>query len=123
MDPQLIGQGCAAGSAHHSDADSAESRLLGCTVGDPACALAAQRADPSTYADASDAPMLLLHGTADCTVPLGQSTLLHERLAAAGACSIQRDVLGAAHGGPEWMSPEVQEAAAEFLDRVLEPAD
>jgi acetyl esterase/lipase len=123
MDPQLIAQGCAAGSAHHSDADSAESRLLGCTVGDPSCAPATQRADPSTYVDATDAPMLLLHGTADCTVPLGQSTLLHERLTAAGACSIQRDVIGAGHGGPQWTSPEVQEAAVEFLDRVFERAN
>jgi hypothetical protein len=63
--------------------------------------------------------MLLMHGTADCTVPLAQSTWLRERMVAAGACAVQRDVRGAEHGGPPWTSPEAQEAAAEFLDRVL----
>jgi fermentation-respiration switch protein FrsA (DUF1100 family) len=67
--------------------------------------------------------MLLLHGTADCTVPVGQSTLLHEQLVAAGACAIRRDVIGAGHGGPAWTSPEVQEATADFLDRVLKAGD
>jgi len=120
MDPQLISQGCAAGSAHHDDANSAESRLLGCTVGDPGCAAAVQSADPGAYADGSDPPMLLLHGSADCNVPLGQSTLLRERLNAAGACAVQRTVVGAGHGGPEWTGPEAQDAAADFLDRVLD---
>jgi len=120
MDSQLVAQGCPAGSAHHGDADSAESRLLGCTVGDPGCASAVQRADPGTYADASDPPMLLLHGSADCNVPEDQSALLSEKLNAAGACAIARTVLGAGHGGPEWTSPEAQDAAADFLDRVLD---
>jgi acetyl esterase/lipase len=119
MDPQLLAQGCPAGSAHHGDADSAESRLLGCTVADAACAAAAGRADPTNYADAADPPTLLLHGTADCTVPLGQSTLLRERLESVGACAVQRTVVGAGHGGPDWTSREVQDAAAGFLDLVL----
>jgi acetyl esterase/lipase len=123
MDSQLLLQGCPAGSAHHGDADSAESRVLGCTVSAADCAAAAQRADPSRYADASDAPMLLLHGTSDCTVPIAQSTLLHEHLVAAGACAIQRSVIGAGHGGPAWTSREVQEATADFLDRVLGAGD
>jgi hypothetical protein len=120
MDPQLIAQGCAVGSAHHGDADSAESRLLGCTISDPGCAAAVRRADPGNYADATDPPMLLLHGSSDCTVPVGQSTLLAGQLSAAGSCAVQRTVLGAGHGGPEWTSSEAQDAAADFLDRVLD---
>lgn len=123
MDPQVLAQGCRAGSAHHDDADSAESRLLGCTVGAADCAAAVRRADPANYADASDAPMLLLHGTADCNVPFGQSTLLQEQMNAVGACVIQRSVIGAEHGGPPWTSPEVQQAAADFLDRVFRAED
>jgi predicted esterase len=64
--------------------------------------------------------MLLLHGTEDCVSPRGQSKHLREALDAAGACAVQRTVLGAGHGGPAWTSPEVQEVTADFLDRVLE---
>jgi acetyl esterase/lipase len=120
MDPQLLAQACPAGSAHHGDADSAESRLLGCTIDDTACAAAVSRADPTTYADVSDPPTLLLHGTDDCTVPMGQSTLLRERLDAVGACAVKRAVMAAGHGGPEWTSREVQDAVAQFLDRALD---
>lgn len=121
MDAQLLAQGCPAGSAHHGEADSAESRLLGCTLASPDCADAARRADPATYATAGDPPMLLLHGTEDCVSPVGQSTVLAEALTAAQSCAILREVQGAAHGGPAWLSPETQDATAEFLDRVLQP--
>jgi hypothetical protein len=53
-------------------------------------------------------------------VPLAQSTLLAQQLQTAGACAVQRSVLGAGHGGPEWTSVEVQDAAADFLDRVFQ---
>ena len=119
MDAQLLAQGCPAGSAHHGESDSAESRLLGCTLASPACADAARRADPATYVTAGDPPMLLLHGTEDCVSPVGQSQLLAEALTAAQSCAILRKVQGAAHGGPAWLSPETQDTTAEFLDRVL----
>ena len=67
----------------------------------------------------SDPPHLLLHGTDDCTVPAGQSAWLAQSLSAAGSCVVHRRVQGATHGGPEWTSAEVQDATAEFLDRVL----
>jgi len=119
MDPQLLAQGCAASSAHHDAADSPESRLLGCTLGDANCADAARLADPTRYADASDPPTLLLHGTVDCTVPIAQSTLLAEQLGSVGACAVSRRVTGAGHGGPQWSSPEVQDVTADFLDSIL----
>jgi acetyl esterase/lipase len=119
MDAQLLAQGCPAGSASHGDASSAESRLLGCTLSSGDCADEAQRADPAQYTDSSDPPQLLLHGTDDCVVPAGQSTLLGQALSATGSCVIDRRVQGAAHGGAAWTSAEVQDATAEFLDRVL----
>jgi len=119
MDSQLLTQGCAAGTAHHDAPDSPESHLLGCTLGAADCADAARRADPTQYADASDPPTLLLHGTSDCTVPLAQSTLLEDQLGTGGSCAVARRVTGAGHGGPQWTSPEVQEVTADFLDAVL----
>ncbi len=42
-------------------------------------------ASPTTYVDASDPPILILHGTADKTVALGQSELFAAALKQAGA--------------------------------------
>ncbi|EAU69975.1 alpha/beta hydrolase [Stigmatella aurantiaca] len=117
MDTQLRDQGCSTGG--HSSPTSGESLLLGCTVGDAACASAVSRANPVTYANAGDPPTLLMHGTADCVVPGAQSGLLRDALSAAGTCNAFRPVLGAGHGTPHWLTAPVQEPVAAFLDAVL----
>lgn len=117
MDAQARAQGCPASS--HGTANSAESQVLGCTVSDPACAEAARRANPATYADAGDPPFLIMHGTQDCVVPRAQSTLLFNALRSAGSCAQMRTVNGAAHGGSPWTSAVVQDAVADFLDDAL----
>jgi acetyl esterase/lipase len=117
MDAQARVQGCPA--SNHGAADSAESQVLGCTVSDPACAEAARRANPATYADASDPPFLIMHGTQDCVVPRAQSSLLFNALRSASSCAQIRTVNGAAHGGPPWTSAVVQDAVANFLDDAL----
>jgi acetyl esterase/lipase len=117
MDAQLRVQGCSTGG--HSSPTSGESLLLGCTVGDAACAGAVSRANPVTYANAGDPPTLLMHGTADCVVPGAQSELLRDALSAAGTCNAFRPVLGAGHGTPHWLTAPVQEAVAAFLGTVL----
>jgi acetyl esterase/lipase len=117
MDAQARLQGCPA--SNHGAADSAESQVLGCTVNDPACAEAARRANPATYADAGDPPFLIMHGTQDCVVPRAQSTLLFNTLRNAGSCALIRNVNGAAHGGTPWTSAVVQDAVANFLDDAL----
>ncbi|WP_244238164.1 prolyl oligopeptidase family serine peptidase [Corallococcus terminator] len=122
MDAQLLARGCGPGSAQHSQPDSPESQLVGCTVGDESCQDAVRRASPITHAGAGDPPMLLLHGDADCTVPREQSLALASALTSAGRCVLRRDVVGAGHGGPEWVSTPVQDTVANFLDAVLKPA-
>lgn len=119
MDSQLLAQGCPAGSAHHDEADSAESRLLGCTLSAPECASQARLADPASHADGTDPPLFLLHGTQDCVSPTQQSVVLANALSTVQACAVMRRVQGAEHGGPAWQSSEVQDATADFLDRVL----
>jgi len=67
----------------HSAPDSPESQLIGATVHDePELAL---RASPVSYVTANAAPLLLLHGSLDRTVPAGQSAEIYELLTAAGA--------------------------------------
>lgn len=119
MDSQLLAQGCAPGAANHSAATSAESRLVGCTVGDSSCSAAVSAANPITYVGANTPPIMILHGTMDCTVPIGQSDLLKAAMDAAGRCAIRRDLSGAGHGGPEWLTSPPQDAVAEFLENVL----
>lgn len=119
MDAQLLAQGCAAGSAIHGAAGSAESRLAGCTVSDVSCSNVVRAANPITYVGSNTPPIMILHGTLDCTVPMGQSDLLKSAMDGAGRCAVRRNLLGAGHGGPEWLTSPPQDAVAEFLDTVL----
>ena len=65
------------------------------------------------------APLLIVHGDRDPTVPLEQSTTFHARLQAAGADSTLHVVAGAGHGGEEFRTPEMHERVAAFFDRHL----
>jgi acetyl esterase/lipase len=119
MDAELLAQGCP--SANHGIAGSAESDFLGCTVNSQACVPAIDRANPITYVGSSTPPLFMLHGTADCTVPNAQTTLLQQAMDAAGRCALKRNVVGAGHGGPEWLTSPVQDTVQPFLDAVLKP--
>jgi acetyl esterase/lipase len=54
-------------------------------------------ASPVTYASKDDPPTLILHGTADTTVPVSQSELLHKALKRAGVSAQLVIVKGARH--------------------------
>ena len=56
-----------------------------------------RKASPVTYARAGSPPLLILHGTADTTVPPHQSELLHAALQGAGASSELLLIADAAH--------------------------
>lgn len=64
------------------DGNAAGSRLLGCDDPCPADKIAA--VSPVTYIDKSDPPFLLIHGTADKTVPVAQSHIGEAALRKAG---------------------------------------
>lgn len=94
--------------------------LLGENLPDEELAAAAAEASPVAYARADAPPFLIAHGTADTTVPIAQSELLHERLVAAGARSSFVPVDGIGHnfnGHPEIQQLVVQ--AVEFFAREL----
>ena len=55
------------------------------------------KASPVTYASRDDPPVLILHGTADATVPVKQSELLHAALKKVGATTRHVIVEGAPH--------------------------
>ncbi len=56
------------------------------------------RANSITHVDANDPVMFVAHGTADSSVPLKQSTKLHNALAAAGVPHTYLEVARAGHG-------------------------
>jgi acetyl esterase/lipase len=81
---------------NHLAANSPESRFLGGKItGLPD---QVRRANPITYVDKDDPPMLIMHGKEDKTVIFNQSELLHAALLKAGAITKFVPVSNAGHG-------------------------
>ncbi|MDR3707289.1 MAG: alpha/beta hydrolase [Capsulimonadaceae bacterium] len=82
---------------------------------------AVQDANPCHWVTRDDAPFLIVHGTNDCVVPLGQSELLERALTRVGL-PVQLVVLpNAGHCDPLFESTPVLALCARFFDRTLRP--
>lgn len=68
------------GGLDHNSPASPESLLVGCPI--QTCPATVAQANPMTYVDGDDPPLLFLHGQADFLVPHGQSELLYARIKA-----------------------------------------
>ena len=79
----------------HDSPTSPESFLIGCAI--QTCPNETQLANPITYVQGSEIPIMLLHGEFDQLVPNGQSVLLFEALANAGSSATFISVPGAGH--------------------------
>ncbi len=104
------------GYESHARENAPEGKLLGGAVADRP--EQARAANPITYVDGEDPPFLIIHGSADPTVPLNQSQLLHEALVAAEVPSHFITVKGGGHG-KGFPSSALSETAADFFDRHL----
>jgi acetyl esterase/lipase len=87
-------------------------------------------ASPTTYVDARDPPMLVIHGAADKLVAPAQSTELHERLLAAGVQSHLVMIPGVDHGliGPDLAATRAASLKAlgltfDFFAQLYPPPD
>lgn len=118
MDAELAHHDCPHADCHTCPG-SPESRLLGRTVRDDP--EAARRASPLAYLRATDPPFLVMHGSADCTVPVEQSNELADRLEALGVSVEHVVVDGAMHGDHRWSSRRASDAVDRFLDARLAP--
>src|SRR5260370_175607 len=105
------------GPVCHNCAISGESYLIGCAI--QTCPVLTERANPINYVTADDAAFLIMHGTADCEVPAGQSQLLYNALQGAGLDATINFVQGAGHGGQEFADPALLAQVDTFLDRTL----
>lgn len=113
MDTQAIAQGCQ--STNHNSANSAESLLVGCQI--QTCPTAVARANPMTYVSDDDPPFFIQHGTADCTVPLGQSAIFNSLLSVSGESPVYLPLAGAGHGGAQFLAPANIALVSEFISR------
>jgi acetyl esterase/lipase len=95
---------------------NAVTRLLGGDTG--AKKDLAIKANPITYIDKSDPPVLILHGEKDGLVPVSQSRLLHDALKTAGVESELVVVPGAGHDGKVF-TKENADKMGPFFDKHL----
>jgi acetyl esterase/lipase len=102
----------------HDDPDSPEARLIGAPVQDRPDLVS--RADPCRWVTAEAPPFLIMHGTHDRLVPVGQSELLAQRLREAGVAVELRCIEGADHVFEGYVGGAalVEEVIA-FLSRML----
>lgn len=99
MDADAMAENC--NGICHNCADSPEARLIDCTGTLDSCPTEATHASPVTHVTADDAPFVVLHGTADCTVAPNQGQRMHDALIAAGVASEHFVVPGAGHSNGE----------------------
>ena len=80
-----------------------------------------RQASPIAHAKSTAAPILILHGTADTTVPYGQAAAMVAKLKAAGATVELFTAPDAAHtfwSTPKWYEPS-EKAMSDFLFRFV----
>jgi acetyl esterase/lipase len=81
-------------------------------------------ASPAAHATADDPPFLIIHGTADDTVPVSQSRRLRDALVGAGVDVELIEVPGGGHGNFRDTKPnyrELERRMVEFFDKHLKP--
>jgi acetyl esterase/lipase len=79
----------------------------------------ARLASPVFYVDATDPPLLLLHGDQDPQMPINQSHELQGAYEAAGLDAPFEVVHGAVHGGPGFFDDARTSLVVDFLDHHL----
>ena len=77
---------------------------------------AARAAAPVTHVTRDDPPFLIMHGTADNTVPIAQADLFHAALTKAGVDSTYVKIDDGGHG---FGGPKVQARVKAFFDKRL----
>ncbi|MGR6920140.1 cellulose binding domain-containing protein [[Actinomadura] parvosata] len=100
---QMNAQNLPTGGLDHNSPASPESLLVGCPI--QTCPDKVAQANPMTYVDANDPPLLFLHGQADFLVPHGQSVLLYNRIKAQCGTGTFVSVPGADHMRVQIMDP------------------
>lgn len=101
------------GSIHHLGPSSPESLWIGGQITEHKDQV--RRANPITYIDAKDSPILIIHGEEDRTVIINQSELLYDALQKAGVVTKFVRVKNGGHGlRPTPAGAQISPSAAEL---------
>ncbi|MBT3890874.1 MAG: alpha/beta hydrolase fold domain-containing protein [Planctomycetaceae bacterium] len=106
------------GRMDHDAANSPESLLIGKPI--QLAKSATQKANPESYVDKDDPPMLFIHGTDDPLVAYNQSVILSNRLKPLGVSGEIITVQGGGHGG--FKNPKIKELERLFFELHLHGA-
>lgn len=119
MDTQLKASGCDAADISHNQATSPESLYLGAQITTIPQRVA--QSNPMTYVGADTPPLLLQHGSKDCTVPHQQSEILRDAvLKRAPHPDVTFNLLdGAQHGDGAFEAPANLARVLAFLQHRL----
>ena len=111
--------GCGPEALCHGCPCSPENELLDCCPAIGACLDKVAEANPITYVDGTDRPFFIAHGLSDCTIPPGQSELLHQALLDAGVVSVLVEVEDAGHNMGEVATDGTVDLMLQFLNLHL----
>lgn len=100
----------------HDNPGSPEAMLVGGTLQERKDV--ANQASPINHVSPDDVPFLILHGSADKTVPIAQSAKFHAALQKAGVESAFFEMPGGGHGAP-FRSGKFDDKVRAFFDRHL----
>jgi acetyl esterase/lipase len=108
-------------------AETAPSRYLGCALSSCAPAILAA-ASAASYVNSTDPPALLIHGTADRTVPVQQSRDFYALLRSKGVPAefveipgVDHSFIGSTPGATRAASLLALQKSFEFIDRTVGP--
>lgn len=108
-------------AAHHSPTSS-ESQYVNGVFSNKAInedLEAARKANPLTYINGDECPMLIMHGDADSLVSSSQSLLVHNALTNAGVASTRYSLKGAEHGRGGFNTESALKTITDFLNKYL----
>jgi acetyl esterase/lipase len=118
--PMNIANGSRADAYKLSDGAWSGDAFLGFDTHNPANAAKVKAANPITYISERTPPFLIVHGTKDAIVPIGESEDLYAALTAARRPATLLKIEGAGHSfGQATSTPEVMAEIVRFLDKTL----
>lgn len=100
-------------------AESSHGRLVGADPDSPQGEPVAAKASPVTYVNSRTPPVLMFHGSQDCTTPPPQAERFQAALQAAGV-PVELTIIDAAHADPKFFeSQELKDQLIRFLDSYV----